>query len=116
MCIRDSTTQDFYCYLLHFRRNYSITSEEGEVVYRVEEHNGQTTLPLLKAPMGWGLAAEDTDAEIWFKLIVTTEPLDHHQLLQSGLMGDRDVVFKWNPVSVSEEWFSRVIKVKMVRA
>jgi len=111
-----NTTQDFYCYLLHFRRNYSITSEEGEVVYRVEEHNGQTTLPLLKAPMGWGLAAEDTDAEIWFKLIVTTEPLDHHQLLQSGLMGDRDVVFRFNPVRVSEEWFSRVIKVKMVRA
>ena len=110
-----NTTQDIYCYLFHFRNNYSITSEEGAVMYRVKEHTGNPIIPLLKTPLGWGLAAEDTETTISFKLIVTTEPLDHHQLLQSGLMGDRDVVFQWNPVRVSEEWYSRVIKVKMVK-
>ena len=110
-----NNTQDIYCYLLHFRTNYSITSKEGVVPYRVDEHQENPTLPLLKAPTGWGLGATDTEGEIWFKLIVTTEPLDHYQLLQSGIMGERDIVFSWNPVSVSEEWYSRVIKVKMVR-
>lgn len=110
-----NSTQDIYCYLLHFRSNYSITSKEGAVIYRVDEHSEPPTLPLLKAPMGWGLDSQDTEAIISFKLIVTTEPLDHYQFLQSDLMGDRDVIFRWNPVSVSKEWFSRIIRVKMRR-
>lgn len=110
-----NTTQTIYSYLLHFRANYSINSDEGVVIYRPDEHTGNPTLPLTKAPLGWGLAGDDTEVTTWFKLIVTTEPLDHHQLLQSGLMGDREVMFKWNPTKVSEEWYSRVIKVRMVR-
>lgn len=109
------TNRKIYCYLFHLRTNYSIQSEEGGVIYRPEEHEKAPTLLLVKKPKAWGLAAEDTQVTCWFKLIVTTEQLDHHQFLQSDLLGDRGVLSRSEMISAMDEWYSRDIQVVMSR-
>ena len=48
-------------------------------------------------------------------LLACTESLDYHQLLQSGLSATREVVFEWNPLAVSDDWCSKLIKVRLAR-
>lgn len=107
------TRRNIYCYLFHLRTNYSIQSEEGAVIYRPTEHTGTPTLPLVKKTKAWGLAAEDTEVKAWFKLIVTTAPLDHQQFIQSDLLGDRAVHIREQLTTVRNEWYSRDIQVIM---
>ena len=109
------TNRNIYCYLFHLRTNYSIQAEEGGIVYRTEEHEKPPTLPLVKKGKAWGLAAEDTSVTCWFKLIITTEPLDHQQFLQSNLLGDRAVISRNEMVSAMDEWHGRDIQVVMKR-
>jgi hypothetical protein len=107
--------QTLYFYLYHLRTDYSIQSYEGEVVFRPDEHPGEgdLVLPLLKTHKGWGLGAADQEVCSYFKLFVTTEPLDYQQLLQSGLGGDRAVNWDWNPVGVSKDWCEVTMKMIM---
>lgn len=109
--------QNLYCYLFHLRTNYSIECYEGEVVFRPEEHQGkeETSLPLWKSPKGWGLSPGEQEASSYFMLLACTESLDYHQLLQSGLSATREVAFDWNPLAVSDDWCSKLIKVRLVR-
>jgi len=109
------TNRNIYCYLFHLRTNYSIQAEEGGIVYRTEEHEKPPTLPLVKKGKAWGLAAEDTSVTCWFKLIITTEPLDHQQFLQSNLLGERAVISRNEMVSAMDEWHGRDIQVVMKR-
>lgn len=107
--------QALYFYLYHLRSDYSIQSYEGEVVFRPAEHPGEgdLLLPLLKTHKGWGLGVEDQAVCSYFKLFVTTEPLDYQQLIQSGLGGDRAANWNWNPVGVSDDWCAVTTKVEM---
>lgn len=109
------TSQQLHCYLLHLRSDYSIQSYEGEYVFRPFEHPGQNeiSIPLLKTHKGWGLGPDDHQATSYFKLFVTTEELDYQQLLQSGLAGERDAMWAWAPVGVSDDWCSLMMKVQL---
>ncbi|MDB4285806.1 caspase family protein [bacterium] len=111
------TTTDLYGYLFHMRSDYSIESYEGEIVFRTEEHpnKNEVRLPMWTGQWGWGLSKDDIETVSYFKMLVTTEPLDHQQLLQSGLKDFRDLVFKWKKVSVKDDWFSETYKVTLVR-
>ena len=109
--------QNLYCYLFHLRSNYSIESYEGEVVFRPDEHPGkeEIILPMWKNPKGWGLSPGEQEASSFFMLLACTEAMDYHQLLQSGLSATREVLFDWNPLAVSADWCSKLIKVRLVR-
>ena len=109
------TRRNIYCYLFHLRTNYSIQSEEGAVIYRPQEYSNAPTIPLVKKPKAWGLAAADQEVTTWFKLIITTEPIEHHQFLQSDLLGDRAVRTRKQFNKVMNEWYSRTIQVVMKR-
>lgn len=109
------TNRNIYCYLFHLRTNYSIQSKTGAVTYRPEEHANAPTLPFVNETKAWGLAAEDTSVTCWFKLIITTEPLDYQQFLQSDLLGDRAVISRSEMVSAMDEWCGRDIQVVMKR-
>ena len=110
-----NTKQQLYCYLFHLRSDYSISSYEGGVVFRPDEHPGQqeVTLPLLKAAKGWGLSPQEKETSSYFKLFVTTEELDYQQLLQSGLGGDRAANWNWRPVGVSDDWCTYTMKIQL---
>ena len=107
--------RNLYCYLFQIRTNYSIQSDEGAVIYRPEEHTGETTMPLFKKTKAWGLAPEDSQVTCWFKLIVTTEPFDHYQFIQSDLLGDKGGRSKKKIANAMNEWFSWDIEVMMNR-
>ncbi|MCB9052678.1 MAG: caspase family protein [Lewinellaceae bacterium] len=109
--------QNLHCYLFHLRSNYGIESYEGEVVFRPDEHPGkaEVLLPLWKSAKGWGLSPGEQEAVSHFMLLACTESLDYHQLLQGGLGPTRDMLFDWNPLAVSDDWCSQVIKVRLVR-
>lgn len=109
------TRRNIYCYLFNLRTNYSIQSEEGAVIYRPQEYSDAPTIPLVKKPKAWGLAANDKEVTTWFKLIITTEPIEHHQFLQSDLLGDRAVRTRRQFTKVMNEWYSRTIQVVMKR-
>ena len=109
--------QNLHCYLFHLRSNYGIESYEGEVVFRPEEHPGkeEILLPLWKSAKGWGLSPGEQEAVSYFMLLACTVSLDYHQLLQGGLGPTREVLFDWNPLAVSDDWCSQVIRVRLVR-
>ena len=110
--------QNLYFYLLHLRPNYAITSYEGEVVYRPEEYkfNRSVEIPLWKTLRAWGIGPEESETTSYFKLLVTTEPLDYHQLLQSGIEGDRFLRMTHRDNSVKNEWYSITFKVILERS
>lgn len=112
------TSQQLFCYLLHMRSDYSILMRESPVIFRPVEHVGQSSLslPLWKEGMGWGLGPTDQEAFACFKLIVTTEELDYQQLLQSGIDGDRDADWAWEPLGVTDEWCSKTMNIRLRRA
>ena len=99
------------------RMNVVLESYEGEVVFRPDEHPGkeEIIIPLWKSPKGWGLSPGEQEAASHFMLLACTESLDYHQLLQGGLGVTREVLFDWNPLAVSDDWCSQVIKVRLVR-
>lgn len=110
------TRQQLYGYLFHLRSDYSISAYEAGVVFRPDEHLDQkkVVLPLLKAPLGWGLGPDDKVACSYFKLFVTTEELDYQQLLQSGLRGDRATAnWNWKPIGVSDDWCTLTMKIQL---
>ena len=48
------------------------------------EDKSHVEIPLWKKTLGWGPAKDNVEDTCHFKLLVTTEPLDHQQFLQSG--------------------------------
>lgn len=112
------TSQNLYCYLFHLRKDYSISSYEGEVIFRPDEYTEKSNIqiPLLKKGKGWGLETNDAKTESYFQLLVTTEELDYEQLLQESInLPFRDLVFDWNPMQVSEDWCSIVMRVTLTQ-
>lgn len=112
--------QNLYFYLMHLRSNYAISSYEGELVYRPEEHeyNRNLEIPLLKKIKAWGLSAEEQETTSYFKLFATTEALDYQQLIQSGIddkhrsIGD----FNFTPYSIKDDWYCVTLKVVLERS
>ncbi len=117
--VKTSATQELYFYLLLLNNDYSIQCDEGEIVFRPGEHEGQAIFPLMKGMpdgiMGWGLNEDEQEATVYFKLFVTTEELDYIQLLQDGLGGSRATFGAFAPQKVFDAWASRTIRVTMVR-
>ena len=109
------TEENIYCYLFHLRTNYSIQSAEGAIIYRPQEYSEAPTIPLVKKTKAWGLAANDKEVTTWFKLMITTEPIDHYQFLQSELLGDRAAGSREVFTEVMNEWYSQTIQVVMKR-
>ncbi len=110
------TDRALFAYLFHLRANYGIDAYEGEVAFRPVEHPGkqEVILPLWKKNWGWGLSADEQSSTSYFKVIVTTQPLDYQQLLQAPLGGDRaDII--WQAIQVEEDWCSITVKVTMKR-
>lgn len=109
--------QNLYCYLFFVAFDYSISCPGGEIVYRPYEHEDKSNIeiPLWKKTLGWGPAAGNAEDTCHFKLIVTTEPLDHQQFLQSGLGTHRDILGEPTPEKVFDDWAAYDIAVTMVR-
>ena len=114
--IKDAS-QELFAYLFHLRQDYSIKCYEGEVAFRPEEHpdKSEVVLPLWKKIYSWGLSQDEDQTTSYFQLIVTTEPLDYQQLIQSGLRVLRDELSMWNPTKLAEDWNVSTIKVTICR-
>ncbi len=109
--------QPLYFYLFFVAYDYSVGCPDGEVVYRPSEHGdpAQVTIPLWKKTLGWGPARDHAEDTCHFKLLVTTEPLDYQQFLQSGLGSHRDILGEPTPQKVFDDWAAIDIAVTMVR-
>ena len=109
--------QPLYFYLFFVAFDYSISCPGGEVVYRPAEYEDRSKIeiPLWKKTLGWGPAKDNVEDTCHFKLLVTTEPLDHQQFLQSGLGTHRDILGEPTPEKVFDDWASYDIVVTMVR-
>ena len=111
--------QKLYFYLLHLRSNYAITSYEGEVVYRPEEYkyNRSLEIPLLKKIKAWGIGPDEQQTTSYFKLFVTTEPLEYQQLIQSEIGSNyRDLeASNFKPYSIKNDWYCATLKVVLER-
>jgi hypothetical protein len=111
------THRQLFCYLLLLRSDYSIAMRESPVVFRPHEFPGkkEVSLPLYKEGMGWGLGPDDTAATAWFKLLVTTEELDYHQLLQSSINGDRLAEWAYQPLIEEADWWSQTMQIHLTK-
>lgn len=113
------TKQKFYAYLLHLRSDYSIQSYEGPVPFDPVDHPGKTELelPLWTGQWVWGLSKDEDATTSYLKVLLTTEPLDYQQLLQSGIKEDptRDFIMRINLFSVKNEWYTFTTKVEITR-
>ncbi|MEM7371963.1 MAG: caspase family protein [Bacteroidota bacterium] len=110
--------QDLYCYLFHLRSDYRIESYEGQVSFRTTEHieKSNIEIPLLTNPQGWGLEAGEDSTFSYFQVLITTEELDHNQLVQAGIGSTfRDLIFEWKPMQVENDWCTKLIKVTLTQ-
>lgn len=109
--------QPLYFYLFFVAFDYSIACPGGEIVYRPAEFEDKShvEIPLWKKTLGWGPAKDNVEDTCHFKLLVTTEPLDHQQFLQSGLGTHRDILGEPTPEKVFDDWAAYDIAVTMVR-
>jgi pimeloyl-ACP methyl ester carboxylesterase len=109
--------QPLYFYLFFVAFDYSISCPGGEIVYRPSEHEDKShvEIPLWKKTLGWGPAKDNPEDTCYFKLLVTTEQLDHQQFLQSGLGTHRDILGEPTPEKVFDDWAAFDIAVTMVR-
>ena len=115
--ILENVKQDLYCYYYQLNSNYGIESHEGEVVYRADEFadKRRVELPMLKEIMGWGLRPIDNEATAYFKILITTEPMDYHQLLQDPVGLRSGITRRWRPSRVRDDWYAITIKATIVR-
>ncbi len=113
----ENIQQPIYFYLFFVAFDYSVSCPGDEIVYRPGEYEDKShvELPLWKKTLGWGPAKNDVEDTCYFKLLVTTEPLDHQQFLQSGLGIHRDILGEPTPQKVFDDWASKMIAVTMVR-
>ncbi len=103
----NNVQQNLYFYLFFVAYDYSVSCPGEEVVYRPDEHpdRAHVEIPLWKKTLGWGPAKEDAEDTCHFKLLVTTEPLDHQQFLQSGLGVHRSgILGEPTPDKVFDDW------------
>ncbi|MDQ3015970.1 MAG: alpha/beta hydrolase, partial [Bacteroidota bacterium] len=109
--------QPLYFYLFFIAFDYSISCPGGEVVYRAYEYEDKSDvkIPLWKKTLGWGPAKDNPEDTCVFKLLVTTEPLDYQQFLQSGLGIHRDILGEPTPQKLFDDWSSQSISITMVR-
>jgi len=113
----ENIQQPLYFYLFFVAFDYSVSCPGDEIVYRPSEYDDKShvELPLWKKTLGWGPAKNDVEDTCYFKLLVTTEPLDHQQFLQSGLGIHRDILGEPTPQKVFDDWTAKMIAVTMVR-
>lgn len=113
------TKQKLFAYMLHLRSDYSIQSYEGPVPFDPDDHPGKTELemPLWTGQWVWGLSRDEDATTSYLKVLVTTEPLDHQQLLQGGIKEEplRDFVMRINLFSVKNDWYTFTTKVEITR-
>lgn len=109
--------QDLFAYAFDLTQDCAIQFQgDEEKKLRVAEMNIGDQLFLRSAPMGWGPDDDEDVVTRWFKVIITTEEMDHHQLTQTALIGDKDgeVTF-FNPFQISDDWCTETIQVTLVR-
>ncbi len=114
----ENIQQDLYFYLLFAAYDYSISCPGEEIVYRPREYKdtAHVELPLWKKNLGWGPAKGDAEDTCHFKLLVTTEPLDHQQFLQSGLGVHRGgILGEPTPDKVFDDWTAITAAITIVR-
>lgn len=102
-----------YCYLFSLWSWYEITAED-------ERKHESSEAGIIKYPIdperNWGLGGTENKDTLHYKLIITEEELDYHQLLQKGI--DRD---KGRPKSRLPEksgfkdWCAITMKIDLVR-
>ena len=97
--------QNLHFYLMYLRENYAIECPDEEVNFLTSEHEDSTLeLPLWKEIKGFGPSQDQNAVTSNFKLVVTTEPLDFFQFLQTGLGATRSELSSWNPSKISNDW------------
>ncbi len=109
--------QTLYFYLFFVAYDYSVSCPGGEIVYRPREFDDDSNveIPLWKKTLGWGPGKDNVEDTCYFKLLVTTEPLDYQQFLQSGLEAHRDILGEPTPEKVFDDWDASMVSVTMVR-
>ncbi len=111
--------QDLYFYLFQLQEDFSITCAEDQKMYEYKrmKDKDEVVIPLWSEQMrGWGLYPDQNTSQTHFKLIATTEELDHNQLQQSALAANRKtgtVVIQ--RAHISNDWWSFDISINMTR-
>ena len=105
-----------FAYLFYLGEDFSINVYEAASVYRPEEHKGKTEvlLPLWKQPKAMGLAPHESESKLFFKLLISTEPITYQQFMQSGLSGDKHIDFFKAPLVVND-WGSLDMEIALFR-
>ncbi|MEZ5038802.1 MAG: caspase family protein [Saprospiraceae bacterium] len=107
-----------YCYLLHLREDYSINAYEGPVSFHPSDFEGQSEvlLPLWKKNMGLWLLENDWESTSYFKILITTQPIEHEQFLQSKLGSFRAMRRRWSQLAkADDDWCSFTMKVNLIQ-
>ena len=110
-------SQDLYFYLFDLATNCGITfMNDEEMVMRSSELEAGTAKDIRQKFFGWGPDPDEAYVERWFKLFVTTEELDYHQLVQAPLMSTRgEADFDFNPMQISNDWCAVTMHVVVKR-
>lgn len=111
------TKQRVFLYGFHIGTDCSVEffNDEEKDTKDLEK---ETTLALNSSePIGWEALEPDQDSDTrWYKLIVTTEELDHHQLLQGPLVGTKGSTISFKDLGkVMNEWYAVTVKLTVVR-
>ena len=126
-------SQDLYGYIFYMGRLYD-HKENMEFDYRIQlmdepfaflaDEGNESLERRISKRFGWGLSNSDInegkEATIVFKLLVTTEKLDHHQLEQTGIPLRKDRSFTFDEDELLEEaskvkndWFTYTYRVTL---
>jgi pimeloyl-ACP methyl ester carboxylesterase len=114
----NNVQQPLCFYLLFVAYDYSISCPGEEIIYRPDEHDdlSHVEIPLWKKTLGWGPAKSDAEDTCHFKLLVTTEQLDHQQFLQSGLGVHRSgILGEPTPHKVFDDWAAITAAITITR-
>ena len=105
-----------YCYLLRLSSSYAIECEEGEIIFRPEEHQQDPTptIPLTKGKTGWGLEPGENEAFSYLKVLLTTESLHYQQFLQTGI-GKSPFRDSWQRLQRKNDWSTLTTRLAAVR-
>jgi len=106
---QDDEAPSLFTYLFMLDANYMILG-----VKEVEKEISTSLIEFDKKT--WGLGAEEVESTLYFKLLVSSDPLDVHQLTQDGIDAFRSVVVKdFDPSSTGfKDWCAINIKVRLI--
>ena len=108
--LKEDRDEELFFYLFSLPSSYAINGEDE----RKRKEEGTIAFP--QHP-DWGLDGGQNRDYLCYKLVVTSEEFDFHQLLQDGIFTDRgDQRPRTNVTEGFKDWCVKTIRLEMVRA